>query len=201
MLRVTDLRGDHYGPINLAVEAGTCLGLAGASGAGKTILLRGIVDLDPNTGTVSWNGRARAAMSAPAWRRLVGYVPAETAWWADDVAAHFADRSAASELLEAVGLPGDALDWEVARLSTGERHRLGLVRALMQRPEVLLLDEPTAPLDAEATDKVEALLRRELAVGKAIILVSHDPAQVTRMAHTTARIENGRLTRTTETAA
>lgn len=201
MLRVKELRGDHFGPIDLSVAAGTCLGVTGASGAGKTILLRGIVDLDPNTGSVSWNGQAREAMPAPAWRRMVGYVPAETAWWADDVASHFDDAAIARSLIEAVGLPADALGWEVARLSSGERQRLGLIRALILDPQVLLLDEPTAPLDVEATGKVEALLERECAAGKAIILVSHDPEQIARMAEATVRIEHGRLSDMTEGAA
>jgi UDP-glucose/iron transport system ATP-binding protein len=201
MLRVNQLRSDHYGPIDLSVAPGTCLGLSGASGAGKTVLLRGIVDLDPNTGTVSWKGAAREAMPAPVWRRMVGYVPAETAWWADDVATHFDDADGARPIIEAVGLPPEALGWEVARLSTGERHRLGLVRALMQRPEVLLLDEPTAPLDAEATGKVEALLKRELAEGKAIILVSHDARQIARLAQSAVRIADGRIADVDETIA
>ena len=201
MLRVDQLRGDHYGPIDLDVEAGTCLGISGASGAGKTILLRGIVDLDTNTGHVSWIGRPRAAMPAPEWRRMVAYVPAETAWWADDVAAHFGDIAAAQSLIEMAGLPSDALGWDVARLSTGERHRLGLVRALALEPDVLLLDEPTAALDADATKRIEALLERALASGKTIILVSHDPAQLSRLAKSTVRIVNGRLAETERPAA
>jgi ABC-type iron transport system FetAB ATPase subunit len=201
MLCVEDLRSAHFGPIDLSVTGGACLGVTGASGAGKSILLRGIVDLDPNSGAVSWNGQSREAMPAPAWRRMVGYVPAETAWWADDVARHFDDLSVVGQLIEAVGLPAAALGWEVARLSSGERQRLGLVRALALDPQVLLLDEPTAPLDAEATSKVEALLKRELAAGKAMILVSHDPEQIARMAQMTVRIAAGRLVDTSEEAA
>ncbi len=70
---------------------------------------------------------------------------------------------------------------EVARLSTGERQRLALVRALVLDSPVLLLDEPTGPLDPESVARVEALLAERLKLGAAMVLVSHDPAQSARL--------------------
>jgi ABC-type multidrug transport system ATPase subunit len=193
MLSVRDLKADIFGPVDLDVSPGACIAVRGPSGAGKSVLLRAIVDLDPNDGDVYWNGRSRNRMPSPEWRRIVGLIPAETGWWADRVASHFQPQGAAEGLLQAVGLPGEAMEWEVARLSTGERHRLGLVRAIAQKPEVILLDEPTASLDGEATALVEQLLKQQLAAGVAMILVTHDPAQAERLASQTATMEKGVL--------
>ena len=193
MFLVRKLRGHFFGPADLQVAPGQCIAIRGASGCGKTVLLRAIVDLDPNEGDVSWRQQGRDDMPAPEWRRLVGFVPAETGWWADSVAAHFEPGPGADGLLEAVGLPIEAMQWDVARLSTGERHRLGLVRALDRKPEVLLLDEPTASLDEDATSRVEELLVHQLAADAAIILVTHDPEQARRLASRTLMMEGGIL--------
>ena len=193
MLSVSKLRSRLFGPIDLEVDCGECVAVVGASGAGKSLLLRAIVDLDPNEGDVSWKTRSRNTMPAPEWRRLVGYVPAETGWWADQVVAHFESSEEALALFEAVGLPREAMGWDVARLSTGERHRLGLVRALLQKPDALLLDEPTAALDEAATRAVEVLVRRELQSGTAILLVTHDVRQAERLASRCLTIADGRI--------
>ncbi|MFQ5954115.1 MAG: ATP-binding cassette domain-containing protein, partial [Kiloniellales bacterium] len=135
----------------------------------------------------------REALDAPAWRRQVTYVAAVSAWWADRVGPHFDDWDAARPILKALGLAADALDWTVARLSTGERQRLALARALVLQPRVLLLDEPTAALDVDATTAVEAVLKDRLQDGVAILLVSHDIAQARRLARRQFRVEAGVL--------
>ncbi|MGI9521830.1 MAG: ABC transporter ATP-binding protein, partial [Hyphomicrobiaceae bacterium] len=193
LLRVSDLQSAFVGPITFAVDSGECVCISGPSGSGKTVLLRAIVDLDANSGKVSWASIGRSDLSAPDWRRLVGFVPAETGWWADIVSAHFETPEPAASLLPAVGLPSAAFQWHVTRLSTGERHRLGLVRAIAQQPRVLLLDEPTASLDSAATEKVERLLKNQLLAGVAVVLVTHDPDQIQRLASRTLTIANGKL--------
>lgn len=95
--------------------------LRGVSGSGKTLLLRVIADLDPNEGEVLLDGTPRSSLPGPAWRRRVRYVAAEPAWWADDVGAHFRNPGQASELAGKLGLPGDCMGWQVARLSTSEQ--------------------------------------------------------------------------------
>jgi ABC-type phosphate transport system ATPase subunit len=91
-----------------------------------------------------------------------------------------------------VGLP-DCLDWEVSRLSTGERQRLAIVRALELSPRALLLDEPTAALDNNSTAVVEGLLADRLSSGMSILLVTHDPRQATRMGDRSLMMKEGKL--------
>lgn len=194
MLRVRGLAFTGVDQVDFDLERGECVALTGPSGSGKTLLLRALADLDPNAGRVTLDGAARERLPAPRWRRLVGYLPVESGWWADLVGDHFPDRQAAAELATALGLPAKALDWPVARLSTGERQRLALARALIQAPKVLLLDEPTSGLDEQATERVEALLRARLAAGTAILLATHDRGQAARMARRLLRLEGGRVT-------
>ena len=200
MLTVNRLSRPGIEPVDLGVSAGECVAITGPSGAGKSLLLRAIADLDPNHGEIRLNGSERGAMTAPAWRRQVVYVAPESGWWADTVGDHFADPSGAAELLSELALPLDALNWSVARLSTGERQRLALARALVLMPMVLLLDEPTSGVDPQAVERVEGLLRRRLALGAAIVMITHDPQQATRMAGRRLRMEHGRLRPHPETA-
>ena len=190
MLVIDNLRTPLIGPVSLSVGAGECVAILGASGSGKSLLLRAIADLEPNEGTVTLGGKSREAMPADEWRRRVAMVPAESGWWADRVGEHFPPGDGTDALLAAIGLP-DARDWEVSRLSTGERHRLAIARAFHLAPRAFLLDEPTAALDADATAKVEALIA---ARGEApLILVTHDRAQAERLAARRYVMTGGRL--------
>lgn len=190
MLEIGDLRTSLLGPVSLTVAAGECVAVMGPSGAGKSLFLRAVVDLDPNEGRVRLDGEDRDLMLAHRWRRRVAMVPAESGWWSERVADHFEPGCEAPGLLEALGLP-EALDWEVERLSSGERQRLALARALALRPAALLLDEPTAALDAAATARVEAVIGGELARGVPVLLVTHDRAQADRLASRRFTMEKG----------
>lgn len=192
MLRIETLATRLIGPVSLSVEAGECVAIMGPSGSGKSLFLRAIADLDPNRGRVSLDRAERAAMPAPDWRRQVMLVPAESGWWSDEVRAHFPAGAEVAPLLQALGL-AQAFDWPVSRLSTGERQRLAIARALCHAPVALLLDEPTAALDAQATGQVEALIRSQCASGRPVILVTHDPAQAGRLADRTLRMQSGQL--------
>lgn len=193
-LVVHNLRRPGIGPVHLSVGAGECVALSGPSGAGKSLLLRAIADLDPNDGDVRLDSVSRQTIPAPGWRRRVIYVPAESGWWAQDVAPHFDNPDAAADILEDLALPRDSLHWPVGRLSTGERQRLALVRALALTPRVLLLDEPTSGLDPDSTSRVEDMLSRALTRGMAILMVTHDRRQAERMAHRHLHMKRGRLT-------
>ena len=192
MLRVESLRRAGLGPISLAVGDGECLAVTGPSGAGKSLLLRAIADLDPNDGAVFANVGERARTPAPEWRRAVACVPAEPGWWGDVVRDHF-DPPLPATLVQSMGLGREVFDAPVARLSTGERQRLALARCIARAPEVLLLDEPTAALDGRSTLEVEAVLKARLEDGASLLLVTHDPAQVARLAARSVRLDGGRL--------
>lgn len=180
-LRAEGLRSGPLGPLDIRVEAGACLGVSGPSGSGKSLLLRALADLDPHDGEVWLDGLAQAATPPTDWRRRVTWVAAESVWWADTVGEHFRapDQSAWADL----GFAPEVAGWEIRRLSSGEKQRLGLLRALQSRPAVLLLDEPTSALDRVNTERVEALIADYRAdTGAAVVWVSHDPAQLDRVA-------------------
>ncbi len=176
----------------LTVPAGQTLCLHGPSGSGKTLLLRAIADLDPNEGAVRLGTLRRDDLPAPEWRRRVIYVPPESHWWEEQVRPHAPQWP--PDWLSRLDLGPDILDQPVRRLSTGERQRLAMVRALSRRPAALLLDEPTANLDDENTRRVEALLQDyQHAHDVPLLWVSHDPAQRGRVANQNRSIDGGQL--------
>jgi len=192
MLAITDLRTPHLGPLSLTVATGECVAVMGPSGSGKSLMLRAIADIDPNTGDVSLGEDDRDRMPADRWRRLVAMVPAESGWWTDRVADHFDPAHDFGPMLDAIDM-ADALDWPVSRLSSGERHRLAIARALGARPRAILLDEPTAMLDEAATARVEGLIADACQRGAPVIIVTHDRAQAERLGARRFRMEQGRL--------
>jgi putative ABC transport system ATP-binding protein len=191
MLQVRDLRTSILKPASFSLSAGEALAVRGPSGAGKTLLLRAVADLDPNEGLVILDGRDRSTIAGPEWRRLVGYVPAEPGWWGDTVGEHFRKWTTALAFVRDLGFPEEAKAWPITRLSTGERLRLALVRALMMRPKVLLLDEPTAALDAASVAAVESLINARLRTGLTVLWVTHDAEQAKRVAHRLLVVEAG----------
>jgi putative ABC transport system ATP-binding protein len=192
-LRIDQFVTRHVGPIELAIGAAECVCIEGASGSGKTLLLRAIADLDPHGGEAYLDGESCSSLPAPAWRHLVALVVAEGQWWSERVGDHF-DQGVDEAWLEQLGLPDSAMGWEVARCSTGERQRLALLRTLMQAPVALLLDEPTGNLDQESTRRVECLLAGYQRQRQAALLwVSHDAGQIERVAQRSFILNDGRL--------
>src|SRR5215468_2521062 len=180
MLTVQALTRLHIS-VSFDLNEGECVALQGPSGVGKSLLLRAIADLDPNEGTVELDGMLRENVPAPLWRKQVTYVASEPGWWADTVQGHFAAWDPAVALVERLGLPPSCGTWGIQRLSTGEKQRLGLVRALMLRSRVLLLDEPTSALDAASTAIVEAIVAERISSGTGVIWSTHDSAQARRV--------------------
>jgi len=193
LLLVRGLRTHLLKPATFSLSAGECVAVRGPSGGGKTLLLRAIADLDPSEGTVCIDGRDRTSMSGPEWRRLVGYQPAEPGWWANTVGEHFTDWVAAERITKDLGFVENAKDWPIARLSTGERLRLALVRALMVGPRVLLLDEPTAALDPASVAAVESLVGARVRTGLAALWVTHDTEQAKRIAGRQLVVSDGQV--------
>ena len=194
-LRIVNLRSQLAGPFELELGAGECLAITGPSGAGKSLFLRMVADLDPNQGEVFLDGVERRTLPAPAWRRKVVYSAAEPGWWHERVADHFSGEAMdfARAMAPRLALDPALLDGQVVQLSTGERQRAALIRALALQSPVLLLDEATGALDEDSTVLVENVLRERLADGVTIAMVTHSAAQAARLGHRHLRMENRRL--------
>jgi ABC-type iron transport system FetAB ATPase subunit len=192
-LQVTGLAGPNFGPIEFSVEQGQCTCLSGPSGAGKTILLRSIADLDVHQGEVMIGADTCQSMSGPVWRQRLGFLTAHSSWWLETAGAHM--LAVDEDALASLGLDKSVLNKPIAQLSTGELQRLALLRLLTNTPEVLLLDEPTASLDQENVARVETFIKQyQTRHNAAVLWVTHDHDQVKRVATGRLTIEQGRLT-------
>ena len=169
--------------VSLTVHSGECHLVVGPNGAGKSTLLRILAGLArPSAGTVRIGGAAPG--EGPVVRRDVGFLSHQSLLYDDLTAAEnlgFAARlyglpdgpGLVRRGLAAVGL-SDRADEPVRRLSRGLMQRVAIARAVLHAPQLLLLDEPFTGLDPVATGQVVAVLRAELSLGRALILVSHD---------------------------
>jgi UDP-glucose/iron transport system ATP-binding protein len=170
----------------------------GPSGSGKSTLTRLCNRLlDPSTGTVSLHGTDVRRLDVLALRRVVGMVFQRPTLFAGTVRDNLAatgrtDDGAYAEALDAVGLDPGMLERTAATVSGGEAQRVCLARALLMHPQVLVADEPTSSLDHEATLSLEALARGLAHDGVPILWVTHDLAQVERIADERVRLERGR---------
>lgn len=171
--------------VDLAVAPGECLAVTGPNGAGKTTLLRaalGLADVlagevhraTPRWGYVPQRHSVAAAVPATVAEVVaVGRLPLAGPWrrWAPSVRR--ADRAAVAAALEAVGLADRAGD-AVARLSGGQQRRVLLARALATESPLLLLDEPTAGVDALNQQVIATVLRHLRDGGAGLVVITHD---------------------------
>jgi UDP-glucose/iron transport system ATP-binding protein len=186
--------------VSASIPAGLCTALVGPSGAGKTSLLRLLNRLEePSHGQVCWNGRPLPDYDVRELRRTVGLVAQQPTLLTDTLAeeVRVGERSLTedrlAELLSGVGLPPDFAARSTTGLSTGEAQRVCLARALAVRPRALLLDEPTAALDAASVEAIERTIAEFAAAGGTVVLVSHHAEQVRRLSGHVLVLTRGRL--------
>ena len=206
-------RYDHgaaVSDVTLAVAAGQAVAIMGPSGSGKSTLLNLIAGLDrPTSGAVRVGDERVDTLSETAAarfrRREIGMIfqffnllddmtvtdnvllPAQLAGVRPVVA-----RQRASELLETLRI-AHRRDAYPARLSGGERQRVAIARALVNRPAVLLADEPTGAVDTAAGEEIGALLVELNSAGQTLILVTHNPGLAARYTHRVISIADGRV--------
>ena len=196
-LAVTDLAVGALESVSFTIRPAQILALSGPSGSGKSRLLRALADLDPHGGQIALGDTHHTAVRGHEWRRRVMLVPAESQWWGETVGEHFPAGEidvAGRDGLEALGFTDEVMAWSVSRLSSGEKQRLAVLRALAHGPQALLLDEPTANLDADSRARVERWLTKTIrAHGWPVLWVAHDMAQIARIADHHLRIAGDAL--------
>jgi len=193
--------------ISLNIQSGEFLALLGPSGSGKTSLLRLFNGLDsPTAGTLDYHGKRIEGWDIGLLRQQVGMVFQEPVVVAGSVRdnliiCHRWEKSIkpVSDLdllatLDKVGLQSIDLQMDARSLSGGEKQRLALARVLLNQPQVLLLDEPTASLDHNLAHRIirrVAELHREMNL--TCIMVSHDPTLVRRFAERVVFLHEGQI--------
>ena len=179
-------------------------GLLGANGAGKTTLMRMVCGiLRPTSGEVRYDGRPVAQMG-DAYRALLGYLPQDFGYYPEFTALDFmeymaalkgVDRRLARErslaLLEEVGLAGEERR-RVRTFSGGMRQRLGIAQAVLNEPEVLVLDEPTAGLDPKERVRFRNLIA-SLAKDRIVLLSTHIVSDVEYIADRIVMMRSGQV--------
>lgn len=188
--------------VDLAIRAGECVVLRGDNGAGKTTLLKCLAGrLRPSAGEIFWLGHT--PRHAPELHRQLGFVSHEAGIYPELTIAEnllFAARMIGlerpalrvQEMLDQCGLK-PRRDQLAGRLSKGWRQRVGLARALIHQPAILLLDEPFASLDAVTCQWLATWLARSKESGAAILYSSHDERSTLTIADRACHLVGGRL--------
>ncbi|CAM3641133.1 ABC transporter ATP-binding protein [Deinococcus frigens] len=194
--------GVGLAPLNLSVPTGEVFGFIGPNGAGKTTAIRTLM------GFLRPSGGSGRVLGHDVWKervevhRRVGYLPGEVHLGRDHSARELMSRSCrlrggASDTygLEVARRLELKLDARLGTLSKGNRQKVGLTLALMHRPELLVLDEPTDGLDPLVQETVLELLREAASEGRTVFLSSHVLSEVERVAGRVGIIRRGELIR------
>ncbi len=219
VVELTDVRKEYSDSValdgvSLEIRAGEAVAVMGPSGSGKSTLLNMVAGLDrPTGGSVVVNGEDLGSLNETGLalfrRRRIGMIfqffnllddlPAldNVALAAQLTGTSSAQaRTRALELLDELGIAGRRNIYP-AQLSGGERQRVAVARALMNRPALLLADEPTGALDSRAGEQVMDLLLDLNEIGQTLLLVTHDEGLATRCASRLVEVVDGRVARET----
>lgn len=188
--------------LTLSVEAGEIFGYLGPNGAGKSTTINLLLDLiRPTSGSASLFGMDSRMQSVDIHRR-VGFMPAELSLWKNETAKQiirdFADLrgNAATQVKEADQLAQRLsldLSHKIREFSTGNKRKVGLVLALMHRPELLILDEPTSGLDPLLQQTFSQLMLEAKAQGRTVFLSSHVLSEVQAICDRVGILRDGKL--------
>jgi putative ABC transport system ATP-binding protein len=209
---LTRHRSDGLGVIldnvDIKISPGDRVGLVGQSGSGKSSLFRVLVKLDPvERGEILYHGKVLTRKEIPTFRRHVVYLPQRPSFASGTVLENLVSplRLASSEnalstidyesWLDRAGKSTSLLEQPVDNLSGGEQQIVSLLRAIQLEPEVLLLDEPTAALDATSTDAIEQLVDvwYKQSPGRAYAWTSHNMDQIQRRCDRIIQLDSGRV--------
>jgi len=196
--------------VSLSLLVGRPLAIVGSTGSGKSLLVRSLVMLEPiDSGEITFGGKCVRPSHVPEFRRNVFYLHQKPAIWEGTVEENLErpfelaihrgrnyDVDRAKSLLDQIGRPTSFLTQRAEDLSGGESQITALIRALLLNPTVLLLDEPTAALDADSTLAVERLVFewfRGQADSRSFIWISHSPEQVRRLDCEVVKMDQGRV--------
>ena len=196
----------HYGKfpalvdLNLDIGAGEIFGFLGPNGAGKTTTIRTLLDeIRPTRGKASILGMDTHARSVEI-RHHIGYLPGDLSMYPNltgkDLLTYFAnlrggvDWAYAEQLAERLNAD---LSKKVGDLSSGNRQKVGLIQAFMNRPRLLILDEPSTGLDPLIQREFQTMLHEAASEGNTVFLSSHTLSEVQRVAHRVGIIRKGRL--------
>jgi len=196
----------HFGDVHavveldLAVRRGEVFGFLGPNGAGKTTTIRMLLDeIHPTSGNASILGMDTHTDSV-AIRRHIGYIPGDLSMYPNltgrDTLTYFANLRGGVDWSHvdtlAQRLEAD-LSRKVGDLSTGNRQKVGIIQAFMNRPEVLIMDEPSSGLDPLVQRTFQDMMKEVTADGAAVFLSSHTLSEVQRAADRVGIIRSGHL--------
>ncbi|WP_086074473.1 ABC transporter ATP-binding protein [Paenibacillus camerounensis] len=194
-----------FSNLNAALLGPERIAVIGASGQGKSTLLRMLALLDaPDEGDLILDGVSFRAMSSRQWRTAVTYVAQQAVMLPGSVEDNLRltsklhgtpyNSGLAAKLIEELGLHYLDLSKNAGDCSGGEKQRISLIRSLLLRPQILLLDEITASLDMNSSQLVEALLlKRHREEGTSFLWVTHDLEQARRISSRTWVMSQGSL--------
>ena len=188
--------------ISFSIETGEIVGLLGPNGAGKTTTMRMITGyLDSTSGSIKIDG-IDVSENPVLTKSKIGYMPESAPMYSDMIVADYLEYVAEIEgqdpktklphLAEICGLK-EVMHKNIGELSRGNKQRVGLAHALMNDPEILILDEPTRGIDVGAKYEIYCIINKMVAEGKSVILISSEMPEVLGMSDRIYVMNEGRM--------
>lgn len=190
--------------ISVNVDSGDFISVVGPSGSGKSTFLKLCAQLiSPTEGDIVYKNKSYMEYSPVEWRKSIGYCFQNPYLFGDTVMDNLKfpysirskkiDLKRVEELFAIFNIKSDCLDNKVKNLSGGEKQRIALIRTLLFKPEILLLDEVTSALDVDNTLIVEKVIQSLNEEGITILWITHNPVQSKKYSNKVISMENGEI--------